>query len=430
MGTENPRIKIAILGGGIAGLALAAGLHKKHKHIDFHIYEAVPDYKNVGAGLALHKNAIKAMTLIGDEVRKAYFDNASDMGEEDRMMSTEVILAHGPNKGELVAELGKAKGRKSISRADLLDGLLKLIPEECISFSKRVQSIEDLGDEGVSISFEDGTEARADGLIGADGIHSMVRRHILGPDHPATEPKNHDGWKHYRTTVSMELAREYINERWTSVVPILLGPRGYFNCIPLNKGTRINVGVAVKAPNPTENGVAPELDTAWYDDYTEDAKQIARLVVEHPGDSWIAADHDHAPKYFEGRIAMMGDAAHAAMPFSGQGAAQALEDAAVLDRLFRHLTSPNDIRPVFSAYDAVRRPRSQKVVDMSRKFGRIYAYAEGDMHEHPEQMKEYFANSTAFTNDADLDEHVKTACWLFRRRVHKLPELRAAGKFV
>ena len=86
---EDRKIKVAILGGGIAGLALASGLHKKHKHLSFHVYEAVSDYKDVGAGLALHMNAIKAMTLIGNEVRKAYFDNASDMGEEEREMSTE-----------------------------------------------------------------------------------------------------------------------------------------------------------------------------------------------------------------------------------------------------------------------------------------------------------------------------------------------------
>ena len=103
----NDTIKIAIAGGGIAGLALAAGLHKKHPHIDYHIYEAVPEYKDVGAGLALHMNAIKAMTLIHPDVRKAYFDNASDMGEEEQEMSTEVILAQGPNMGELVAELGE-----------------------------------------------------------------------------------------------------------------------------------------------------------------------------------------------------------------------------------------------------------------------------------------------------------------------------------
>ena len=172
----SDEISVAIIGGGIAGLALEAGLHKKHKHIDFHIYESVPEYKDVGAGLALHKNAIGAMTLIGDEVRKAYFDNASNMGEEEQEMSTEVILAQGPNMGELVAELGKAKGRKSISRADLIAGLLALIPRNKTSFSRRLDQIRDLGYSGVEVIFEDGEEVKVDCLIGADGIHSVVRK--------------------------------------------------------------------------------------------------------------------------------------------------------------------------------------------------------------------------------------------------------------
>ncbi|KAK1027443.1 hypothetical protein LTR33_017479, partial [Friedmanniomyces endolithicus] len=70
MADQQRKIKIAIVGGGIAGLALGAGLKKKD-HINFHIYESVPAYKDVGAGLALHMNAIKAMTLIGPEVRQA-----------------------------------------------------------------------------------------------------------------------------------------------------------------------------------------------------------------------------------------------------------------------------------------------------------------------------------------------------------------------
>lgn len=312
-------IKLAIAGGGIAGLALAAGLHRKHPHIDYHIYESVSAYKDVGAGLALHMNAIKAMTLIHPDVRRAYFDNASDMGEEEQEVSTEVILAQGPNMGEMVAELGKAKGRKTISRADLLAGLLKLVPKERISFGKRLTNIED-DEKGVHIMFENGMQTIVDCLIGADGIHSVVRSHILGPGHPATKPVNHDGWQIYRTMIPMSVAKQEVDERWTHVVPILLGPRGHVNCCPLNKGTRFSAGVAVKGAKFTASGVAPELDPSHYGNYSEDAQKIARLVAKDTSTSWTAADHDHAPTYFRGRVVMVGDSAHASLPFSGQGA--------------------------------------------------------------------------------------------------------------
>ena len=408
-GTQAP-MSLAIIGGGIAGLALGAAIARKHPHLDFHIYESVPSYKDVGAGLALHKNAIGAMALIGPEVRKAYFDTASDMGEEDQVMSTEVILAQGENAGTMVAELGKAKGRKSVSRADLIEALAGLVPEGKLSFGKRVEGIEEKdGADGVKISFKDGEEVHADFVIGSDGIHSTTRRYILGPSHPATEPKNHDGWQVYRTMVSADDARGQINERWTRIVPILLGPRGHVNCIPLNKGTRLSAGVAVKGAKFTESGEAPPLDPALYEDYSEDARRIVRMVAKDTSASWTAADHDHAPAYWRGRVAMMGDAAHASMPYAGNGAAQALEDVAVLDHLFSRLESVEQVPALFEAYDAVRRPRSQEVVDLARKFGRVYAYAEPTVENTPEAMGAFFAGASKLTNEFDLDKQNEEA---------------------
>lgn len=388
MGSAEPnrKIKVAIAGGGIAGLALAAGLAKK-PHVEVHVYEGIPGYKDVGAGLALHMNAIKAMALIGPEVKQVYFDKALSQGDEETEMVTEVILAEGPNMGELVAELGRAKGRKTVARSDLLDGLLQLVPKDCISFNKRLEKIEetDKDEHAIHVSFKDGTSIDADCLIGADGIHSPTRSYLLGPDHPATEPKNHDGWQVYRTMVSTEEAKKHINEKWTRAVPILLGPRGHVNCIPLNKGTRLSAGVAVRGAKFTDGG-APPLDPSLYKDYSEDARKIVEMVARDTSASWTAADHDHAPYYSKNNVAMMGDAAHASMPFAGNGAAQALEDAAVLDALFAKITEVSHIAPALAAFDTTRRPRSQHVVDLARQFGRVYAYAEDGMHEDPKRI--------------------------------------------
>ncbi|KAI7110673.1 hypothetical protein KC352_g36173, partial [Hortaea werneckii] len=79
MAQDGGKVHIAIVGGGIAGLALGAGLKKKD-NVTFHIYESVPEFKDVGAGLALHMNAIKAMALIGEEVKQTYFNKALFMG--------------------------------------------------------------------------------------------------------------------------------------------------------------------------------------------------------------------------------------------------------------------------------------------------------------------------------------------------------------
>ncbi|KAI1415322.1 FAD/NAD(P)-binding domain-containing protein [Hypoxylon sp. FL1857] len=426
---ENRVVKVAIVGGGIAGLALAAGLVKK-PHIDVHVYESVPAYKDIGAGLALHLNAIKAMALIGPEVKEAYFDKALSMGDENQEMVTEVILGQGPHKGQLVAELGRAKGRKTVSRADLLDGFLALIPRERISFGKKLVSINETssGRHDVHLTFQDGTEATADCLLGADGIHSVTRSYLLGPAHPATSPKNHDGWQIYRTMVSTEEARKQINPKWTTSVPIFLGPRGHINCIPLNKNTRLSAGLAVRgAVSSAEDARAPPLDPALYSDYSEEAQQIVCMVAKDTSASWTAADHDHAPFYARGAVAMFGDAAHASMPFAGNGAAQALEDAAVLDCLFTYVKEPCYIPRALLAFDEVRRPRSQAVVELARKFGRVYAYAEDGMHEDPARMEEFFGEMAAFTNEFDVKGQNEAAVKAFMR-VNGVDGVHGVGK--
>ncbi|KAK8120583.1 hypothetical protein PG999_004703 [Apiospora kogelbergensis] len=440
---QKPKFRLAIAGGGIAGLALAAALTKScHEQLAVSVYEAVPEYKDVGAGLALHLNAIKAMALLGPELQRAYFERALTMAaEEDTEMATTVILAQGPYAGTTVAELGRAKGRKSIARSDLIQGFLELVPEETVQFGKRLEGISEEatskpGGVVIKLSFKDGTTAEADALIGADGIHSAARRYLLGADHPATEPKNHDGWVVYRTLVSTEEARQKINPKWTTSVPIMMGPRGHINCIPLSKNTRLSAGVAVRgnvlrtlssaAPDDEDNPQSkPTLDPALYADYTEEAQQIVRLVAADTSASWTAADHDHAPTYCRGRVCLLGDAAHASLPFAGNGAAQALEDAAVLHTLFASFSPSTSsfsaslhdegvAEKIFAAYDTVRRPRSQAVVDLARRFGRVYAYAEDGMHEDPARMKAFFAEMAAFTNQFDVRGQNEQAVRVFQ----------------
>ncbi|KAI0197297.1 hypothetical protein EV127DRAFT_450284 [Xylaria flabelliformis] len=411
------KIEVAIVGGGIAGLALAAGLIKQ-QHLNVQVYEGVAQYSDVGAGLALHLNAMKAMDCLGPEVRQAYTEKALSMGEENQEMATEVILAHGPCSGQVVAELGKAKGRKTVSRADLLDGFRALIPSSHIGFGKRLRRIEELpASEGyrLRLEFEDGTFASADCLLGADGIHSTIRAYMLGPDHPATAPKNHDGWQIYRTMVSTEEARKQINPKWTTNVPIFIGPKGHVNCIPLNKNTRLSAGVAVRGRAPENRGQLRSLDPERYTDYSEDAQQIIKMVAKDTSASWAAADHDHAPFYARNNVAIFGDAAHAALPFAGNGAAQALEDAAVLNALFGHIKEPKEIAVALRAFCEIRRPRTQAVVDLSRKFGRIYAFSEDGMHKDPARLKTFFGLTAAMTNYFDVKRQNDEAIKLFNQ---------------
>ncbi|KAK1776205.1 hypothetical protein QBC45DRAFT_221721 [Copromyces sp. CBS 386.78] len=524
-GQRQP-IKVAIIGGGLCGVALAVGL-LGYKHIDYHIYEKVNMYSDVGAGLSLHKNAIGAMKLINPELLKAYQQKAVDIGEEDQEMATEVILAAGRHKGLKVGELGRANGRKSVSRADLLKGFLDLVPKENISLGKQVVKIwethhgsersttdsvapyaEDSAeyDHPIHIEFADGSRAHADVLIGCDGIHSSVRSYLLGENHPATKPKNKDRWQVYRTLILTEHAIERwgIDPKLAGTVPILLGPHGHINMIPMKKGKMLSAGVAVcgaarseavigpysgpsstpssspivpptpppdteggivpwmwlaalnntavgdlfsstnrtdlstranrsRAPSPADSSQdppayqapppnppavqgAPLLNPYLYKKYTIEAQKIVCMIANDISASWAVADHDHAPYYARRCVAMAGDAAHAALPFAGNGAAQALEDAAVLTHLLRKICTADQAKAALWAYENVRKERSQKAVEIAREYGRVYSFSpvqhDGKwvkLHEKPEVMMAWFRKQAAFTNEFDVKlQNVRT----------------------
>ncbi|KXX76977.1 Salicylate hydroxylase [Madurella mycetomatis] len=411
MNSTSRTISVAIVGGGIAGLALAAGLIKK-PHLEVHVYEAVAAYRDVGAGLALHHNALEAMGLIGPEVRQAYLNKAiSIASEEDEVIVTEVCIAQGPHAGDLVAELGRAKGRKSVSRADLLKGLLALISPDRISFSKRLWKVHPHPDSTskIHLEFSDNSFASADCVLGADGVHSVIRCHLLGPSHPATTPKNHDRWQIYRTLVTSDFARQYIDDKFTRTVPILLGPRGHVNCIPLNKGSRLSAGIAIRgAAPPTSHDKSdwptppPTLDPSQYKDYHPEAQRIISLIALDPSASWQALDHDRAPYYSRGKIAMLGDAAHTALPFAGNGAGQALEDAAVLNRLFDEVREDEHIALALEAYNTVRLARTQRVVELARMFGRVFAFAQEGIGADPDKIGGFLKDAGEYMNEYDV----------------------------
>ena len=131
----SPEIRVAIAGGGSC---LARGL-SQYDHLDVHVYEAVPAYADVGAGMALHKNAIRAMEVIEPAVKHAYSRKAHTMvTDEEQEMATQVSMAHGKHKGEIIVQFGRANGRESVARKDLLEGYRDLIDLPRLHLGKRL----------------------------------------------------------------------------------------------------------------------------------------------------------------------------------------------------------------------------------------------------------------------------------------------------
>ena len=237
--------RVAIIGGGIGGLALAHGL-KKHPNIDFHVYEAAPAFGEIGAGVSLGPNAQRALELIGSEAKEAFTKHAtpnlwpshsntyadlvivcySCSSANARLLLTQTFQGKGPEAGKIIACQKNAIGQQSVHRSSFLDELVKGVPSWRSHFNKRLLCVDNNHDGSILLYFKDGTTTTADAVIGADGIHSAVRAHLLGKE--AARPV-FSGTTAYRGLVPMDEAIEKLGDE--------LAQNCYMSCGPSTSGT-------------------------------------------------------------------------------------------------------------------------------------------------------------------------------------------------
>ncbi|KAK1707744.1 uncharacterized protein BDZ83DRAFT_657671 [Colletotrichum acutatum] len=346
---EASRIRVGILGAGIAGCCLAVGLLQKPL-LDVQLFERYSDIRVRWSGLAPHGNAIRAMDLISPKIKRAYFKESHFMaGDEDTEMAIQFKLASGEYAGVLEEDV---------------------VPHQRVHFSKRVAKMEeDPFARKIIVAFEYGTQDVFDIVFGAEGVNSPTRKFILGPDHLSAASVNHDQWRQFHTTVPMSEAKMVVPVESVNTVITYCTPYGFINAIPLDLGQTFS--------------------------------------------DWTLQDHDHAPSYYRGRVAMVDDAAHGTLPHSGNGAAQAIEDCSVLTGIFLRLTSLDEVEAVFKAYDQVRIPRSQKIVEITRSYGRLYSR---DPHEIVlDEMKAKMREGGMYINGVDMEAQIESAVDAFER---------------
>lgn len=425
--TAQHPIRVAIVGGGIGGLTLARGLIAQ-QHLQISVYEATKEYLDIGAGLAFHGNAMRGLINIDQALHDEYFARATLMADREKELATTVLIGDEVEGEEnILAELGKAKGRKTVARADLLEGLYSLLPKDVIHLGWRLSKVEEDGGE-ISLAFDNGKTVRTDVLISADGIHSVTRKYILGADHPAATPVNHDHWSFVMRKVSAAEAKA-LNPGLPNRVPIFCGDGGYLNSIPIRFGEEMTVTAFSQdlTATATTDGSTDATTRAKFNKtldnfkaWRKDCQDLAELIRRDPSAGWPILDHDPAPYYAKRRICIMGDAAHATFPFNGQGAAQAIEDAAVLNALFKEVTKLEEVDAALQAYDEVRRPRSQRVAELSRQFGRMYAFIEPGVGRDLDTTRKIMGAGAVFTNNVDLDAQNEAAISGFRAAVKAL----------
>ncbi|KAI8957192.1 FAD/NAD(P)-binding domain-containing protein [Daldinia sp. FL1419] len=420
MEATNTRLRVAIIGAGIAGCCLAIGLSHSPL-LDVKVYEANPDLEVRGAGVALHGNAIKAMDAISPQIKKAYFKKSHFMANEENIeMATQIIVGSGKDAGTVVAELGRAKGRRTVHRAHFIQGLLEdAIPRHRVEFGKQVVSIEEKEKTGngpvdIALTFADSTVEEFDLVFGAEGVKTITRKFILGPDHPAADAVNHEDWSCFNVLVPMEVAMQAVPGESIEKVRMFCTPIGYINGLPVDQGKTFSISCYQRNSKRRNRG-AVAFDAGEWKDFCPEVTSLISFFGKTPKENWKIRDHDHAPTYYRGHVAIVGDAAHATAPHAGNGAAQAIEDAAILSGVFAEVKSRDQISAALKAFDQVRRPRSQKAVDITRQFGKLYSLddEERDIPSMMSQMKE----GGMYTNGVDMKAQIEEAVLAFENYI-------------
>jgi salicylate hydroxylase len=398
-------LQIAIIGGGIGGLAALLSIlnHSSRRVFVPRLYEATSQFSEIGAGVAFGPNAVQAMEIIDPELKASYqfHSQVAPTREVDGVQKVPwhavVMGMDGQSERNRLKTLDEIPGAtpyndnrtKSIHRARFLDAMLKILEgkasDDYVSFNKRCVDIEDLDQgEGLRVSFADGSIVDVDAVVGCDGVKSRVRQILLastGAKIQDFEPR-FTGKYAYRGLIPMEEAIGAAGEQVRDNL-IICGYGGHIVTFPIDKGKTLNVVAFTSPKNERKEWtygsqwVVPSTVEDVLDDFKQWGKPVRKLLgMLRKPDRWGLFDHPPAKTYFSGRMMILGDSAHASTPHQGAGAGMAIEDAAVLGRLLGTIDEANGKRleAVFKEYDAARRVRTQRLVATSRAAALVYEF--------------------------------------------------------
>lgn len=397
-------IKIAIIGGGLAGLALSIGLLPYRQHITTTIYEAAAEFAEVGVGVAFGPNAIRAMGLVSPAILNGFKKHATVNANVERQNTwlsfrygMESRNGNGKRYGDLISHLeGGNLGamlekegiatRTCIHRARFLEELIALVPQETARFGKKLFEAKELEEGGVMLKFTDREEVVVDAVIGCDGVKSVLRPLIVGSD---VIPK-FTGEYAYRALVPAQIARETLGEEWALNGQLYVGYGGYIITYPVEHGNFVNIAAVRQKGDlewDEENWIIPSTKEDTLEDYKGWGASIIQLISRFElRDKWAFFDLPHSQKYYLGRMCLVGDSAHASTPHLGAGAGMAFEDAFILSNLLGLVKEPRELENVFQSFDEVRRKRTQHVIMASRNSGKANCLEDGVIGDEFEKL--------------------------------------------
>jgi salicylate hydroxylase len=357
---------VAIIGGGIGGLGAALSLFRAG--VDVRVYEQARVLREVGAGIQVSPNASRVLHGLGlaDELAKL---GVRPLASHQRRWDDGRTLLKTPLGDTVLAVFGYPHYQSH--RADVLAMLINALPPERLHIGHRLVAFTDRGDR-VEAEFENGERITADVLVGADGIHSTVRRLLFGPANP-----DFTGCVAYRGLVPAgrlkHLDLEVSAQMW-------MGPGKHIIIYYVAAKRLVNlVGIieqdAWVKESWTEPGDVRDLRAAFadWDPYLRD-------IIETIHDTFIWGLFDRAPlpRWSVGRVTLLGDACHPMLPFMAQGAAQALEDGANLTAC---LATVDDVPGALTLYEKMRQPRTSRIQAMATRNKMRFHLSDGPAQE-------------------------------------------------
>ena len=364
-------LKAIVVGAGMAGLATGIALRQAGYEVE--IYEKTSKLRPAGAGISLWSNGIKILNKLGlgKEV-------AAIGGQMNRM---EYLTHKGESLNDVnLLPLMEQVGQRPypVSRTDLQQMMLDAFGEGDVRMGMRCVEVKQDADSATAI-FEDGSTATGDVVIGADGIHSVIREYITGEK---IEPRYADyvNWNGI-VDASPDLAE---NDVWV----IYVGEGKRASMMPIG-GNRFYFFMGCPKPKGTE--VAPENIRAELKETFAGWAQPVQNLIEKLDPEQVnrleISDLDPLSTLVKGRIALVGDSGHATTPTLGQGGCQAMEDAEVLCRYL--VTTNINVEDALKRYEAERKERVAKLVLKARKrTDTIYNKEPDRTREWYEQLKQ------------------------------------------
>jgi salicylate hydroxylase len=346
------KYKVLIAGAGIGGLSAASCLMKAGHSVE--VYEQAPQLSEVGAGIQVSANAMHVLRHLGLEpaitrvgVRPgAYVFRLHDTGEEIQRFS--LSDEHERLHGAPYTQLHRADLHEILAaRAREADPNVVRLNHKVVGFTESA--------EGVELRFENGTSARGDLLIGADGLKSAVRRQMFG-DSPAT----YTGDAAWRLIVPTDRLPPNLLEK---VMSVFMGPMGHVVCYYLRSGTLLNFVGCVETDEVSDESWTQKLPWEQFKAHFVGWHSAIQTIVDAADRDqcyrWSLFNRPPIKDWSTARVTLLGDSAHPTLPYLAQGAVMAIEDGAVLTRALAMMDS---IPAALQLYQRNRADRTARIV--------------------------------------------------------------------